>query len=477
MAYGTIKDTHYNPGQTKFTANHSGSIFAFQYGSSVIRDQYEYRTGTNSASKPLKKAPKVVTGTRLETRYRKIYFGKRTKMKVWSKKLGKWMYSRESYFLRPYLAKIPIKTRAIPSLKGFDLPPNNLEYGKLTTEIVAPSSIHSGYYSGTHYYLEGWTAHEMGAAYGMRYGPHPQNEGYYTPSTQAASLADSLSAKCYSKFLDKIKNSKVSIAQALGERKQTVALILDLGSKVAIAIKNLKRGNLTAAISSLVPKNSKQLANDWLQFQYGIRPLLSDIEGAVEILKTDQKFVFDVVATRKGTFGPVPKHDMQGSYGSSYNSHCNVSWDTSVSGDVTVKYKARIRITSPGMQFLTSVGLTNLPALLWELTPWSFVADWFIPIGDYLHKMDALNGTEVMYAHKSVLTHETVTQTKLFYGYKDIGYPTRVTGTTVVDYVKTHFKRTVLTSLPSAPIPRLSDSPLNLGRALNALALLRQLRK
>lgn len=476
MAYGTIKQTYYTTPLTYLSVNGSSQYFKFTYPVNTVKNQSEFRSGTNASVKPFKKVPKVVTGYKLVKRYRKLYLGKRTAVKVWSKKLGKWVYSRESYILSPYLARLPVYSRHIPKFKGLDLPPNQLTYGKVKVTVDSPSTIHCGYGGGKNYYFNGWTAHEMMSGYTV-FGPHPQNEATYVPSIIAASLADSLSTKAYNKLLDKIKNSKVNLAQAMGERKQTAALILDLGSKVANAIRDLKRGNLTSALKSLVPKDSKQLANDWLQYQYGLRPLLSDLEGAVELLKTDQKFVYDVVVTRKENFGPVPKTDMQNSSGKRNDSFYNVVWDTTVFGNVIVKYKARIRITSPGMQSFTSTGLTNPLALLWELTPWSFVADWFLPIGDYLNKIDSLTGIEVMYAHKSVLTHEYVTQTKRFYGLKNAGQPDKITGVSSVTYDKVYFQRIILPSLPSAPIPKLSDSPLNLTRSLNALALLRQLRK
>lgn len=38
------------------------------------------------------------------------------------------------------------------------------------------------------------------------------------------------------------------------------------------------------------------------------------------------------------------------------------------------------------------LGITNPALIAWELLPWSFVADWFVPVGDYLSLLDATLG-------------------------------------------------------------------------------------
>lgn len=50
---------------------------------------------------------------------------------------------------------------------------------------------------------------------------------------------------------------------------------------------------------------------------------------------------------------------------------------------------------TPNVQFLSalgSLGLTNPLDVAWEVLPFSFVVDWFIPIGNWLNVLDAMHG-------------------------------------------------------------------------------------
>lgn len=61
-------------------------------------------------------------------------------------------------------------------------------------------------------------------------------------------------------------------------------------------------------------------------------------------------------------------------------------------GYVTYRHKLS-RALPPAAQLATNVandlfGFSNPAAVLWEATPFSFVADWFFPVGDYLSRLD-----------------------------------------------------------------------------------------
>lgn len=42
-------------------------------------------------------------------------------------------------------------------------------------------------------------------------------------------------------------------------------------------------------------------------------------------------------------------------------------------------------VENPNLHRATTLGLTNPAAIAWELVPFSFVVDWFIPIGNFLN--------------------------------------------------------------------------------------------
>lgn len=48
----------------------------------------------------------------------------------------------------------------------------------------------------------------------------------------------------------------------------------------------------------------------------------------------------------------------------------------------------RFKINNPDLLLPAKVGLTNPLSVAWELIPFSFVVDWFLPIGKYLDALD-----------------------------------------------------------------------------------------
>jgi hypothetical protein len=114
------------------------------------------------------------------------------------------------------------------------------------------------------------------------------------------------------------------------------------------------------------------------------------------------------------------------------------------------------------------LGLKDPSSLVWERLPWSFVADWFIPIQDYLQARaltQSVSGTFV----------KTITEKRVVKGfhYESGGYHFDDPGY-YGKYVKCN--RYVYTSLPDVPLPRfkpLGDVP-SWKRALNAVSLLVQ---
>lgn len=200
----------------------------------------------------------------------------------------------------------------------------------------------------------------------------------------------------------RIKNTKVNLLQAAGERKQTFKLVSDLYRDLRGAAKDLVREFGTGAVRRWcqqgVSAQSKSISNRWLQYQYGIRPLMSDIYGTAETVATHLNKGFPIYL----------------SLGRRYKSH-----DTNTIGIVTNEHdtqiscrlRARFKYEDSVKPNFVSLGLTNPMQLAWELTPWSFVADWAINMGDFLEGFDALLGTSDVVILRSYTKLSTVKST------------------------------------------------------------------
>lgn len=141
------------------------------------------------------------------------------------------------------------------------------------------------------------------------------------------------------------------------------------------------------------------------------------------------------------------------------------------------KLEARRKYTFQAYEEMSAfrqLGLTNPATVVWERVPWSFVVDWFMPIGSYL----ALIG-EVPHLRGRFLQTSSVTQ-------KVSGTPTgaAATGATVnrsvfsghIESTNFWINRVPLGSPPEVPLPRLQVAGAVQGaRIYNAIALLSQI--
>jgi hypothetical protein len=69
----------------------------------------------------------------------------------------------------------------------------------------------------------------------------------------------------------------------------------------------------------------------------------------------------------------------------------------------TVKTSARLRFQSELSRSFQKLGLTNLAGLAWELLPWSFVADWALPIGNWINSIENLAQVDVENSWETIL--------------------------------------------------------------------------
>lgn len=203
----------------------------------------------------------------------------------------------------------------------------------------------------------------------------------------------------------KIKSQRVNLMQALGERKQTAQLITDLAVDLVRVGKSLARTGgaevlVTASDAILgrsrrktrIPwsKSSKRAAQRWNQYQYGIRPLMSDIYGSASAV---------AIQARRGLFHYDVKRKVVVDHRASFGG----TTGENVTTVRTYKQRTRWKYDLGPVPELSSLGLLNPAALVWELTPWSHVADWVLNMGVFLNGLDALAGTHSVNALQSLM--------------------------------------------------------------------------
>lgn len=290
----------------------------------------------------------------------------------------------------------------------------------------------------------------------------------------------SLDRQARTKIRLKLKDQKTNLAQVYAERQQIADLIGDTALRLAKAMVALKKGNLAEAGKNLgvhtsnraVKKHkkahkksqSKATASGWLQLQYGWLPLLGDVVGAAELLaqKLSNEIKGRVVASASREYDEFHNLGYQ-----------NVAYPgiekKYVKAKAEIKYVVYYATTASSLKTAAQIGITNPLQLAWELVPFSFVADWFLPIGDYLSSLDATFGLQFLKGSRTYFVSTNV-HCERKGGILPDGRSTWVdirSRRTLVDT-----QRTVLTDFPSIAMP-VFENPFTLTRAANAIALLR----
>jgi len=204
--------------------------------------------------------------------------------------------------------------------------------------------------------------------------------------------------------LAKFGSGSIDLAESLFEGGQTVKMVTSAMLRVAQAAGEIKRGQFAAAADTLSTELSRRgaaqmrslkaatpnqrLANGWLSYQYGWRPLVSDVYGGIEAYHRKME-VGQVISRAVGK----PIEGRGGSMGFTKNLSPDYLGKRNIN---LAAIPPRVRITATiedkRRRTLQELGLLNPGNLAWNLLPYSFVADWFFGIGDYLAGSTALQG-------------------------------------------------------------------------------------
>lgn len=196
-----------------------------------------------------------------------------------------------------------------------------------------------------------------------------------------------------------------------------------------------------------------QVSGTLLAYRYGVAPLMSDLASTAEILS---KEFDDKVALRKS--GKIPWNGPSGPE--------NGPW----TGHESVVLRATVSCHNPNLLLANRLGIINPQMWLWDATPWSFIVDWWFPVGSFLSSFTAMVGL--------TLDNASVTRTRSYNGTwhinKAFDYMPRVYNGDRILIGKR--KERTLGSLP-IPLAVPYGTGLGIQRGQNALALCAQLLK
>lgn len=329
--------------------------------------------------------------------------------------------------------------------------------------------------------------------------------GHWIPPqpTLPTSGHSALYNKCLTKMPKKVNGENFNSLVFFAEFAKTKQMVLDLAKDISLQFTKMQRSRVKdlsslngrafrekhgftksrfRSDSGLGPNSGlskREIQNVWLEYRYGWRLLVKDIQDALKALHDTRtrRPVFRVTATSREetvqnfTINHLQLTDRYAPPGQVLN---DLSCRRVYKEEVTIK--VRYRDTTPLLGTLQQYGITNPALLVWELIPYSFVFDWLVPVGDYLSTIDTFVGKEFVSGSVSYVTDDFVTSTPINVRADPVN-----SGWVYSKGIKLspntasrrHYKRAALTSFPSASLPSL-DLNLNTQRVLDAISLVTQ---
>lgn len=227
---------------------------------------------------------------------------------------------------------------------------------------------------------------------------------------EAHTMASTASAK--TKVLEDMQDAKWNAALFAAEANKTADLIFNTAKRLAGAYRAVRTGRWGRACELLSIRRPSGPRNEWLAYRYGWTPLLSDVASAAEAAaSTLVERPLRLRVLRRGsstkdttiTTGMFPEVKVQVHTGVEYYLRYRVLRTVETQTKAWLEVEASSRTLMRMEQF----GLANPAALAWELIPFSFVADWFVGVGDYLNAQTALLGLTVVDGGTSQLSVRT----------------------------------------------------------------------
>lgn len=270
------------------------------------------------------------------------------------------------------------------------------------------------------------------------------------------------------KALLEIADQKAGLGEDLATFRQTQRMIAGpagslLGGLQRMARDREMRKHLTKSYNDLLKHGvARKVADKYLEYVYGFKPLMSDIHGIIALMKEKGNKTLLLSGEGKSS------QSCQALCSEVATGNTKTQVDE-ISEEVKVHCKiwGRIDPNCAGLRSLNSLGLLNPLSLAWELVPWSFVVDWFLPIGPVLQALTAPAGLIFVNGSESV-RNSLSGQLKHHYSYYDARASVNAVAYSTIRYEG--YRREVLNSWP---LPGLfaATRPFRGDRSFKALAL------
>lgn len=318
------------------------------------------------------------------------------------------------------------------------------------------------------------------------------------------------------KLLNSISDTKVNTMVAAAEFNKTVAHVAKTATRVYGAIRSLKHGDFRGFTNSLgitsteyqkrrfnkrfnraksdmsqdnrfssqtmtfQRQNSRMssfMSETWLEYSYGWKPLLKDVFDHAKALAELQIERQNVIRFASGRHRTKLKTALRSKAPGSLETYLRESND-----ERWCEYGAAFKLQGGELNTFTQLGIDNPMEVAWEIIPFSFVADWFLPVGEYLRSLTATSGLVFVHGYKSIRDVNSTTTSWFGDGSTVVSGAYKygpLSGNGTATILRMNIIRSKLLAFPTPSLPTFRDPRRTkddgLSRATSAIALLQSL--
>ncbi len=205
-----------------------------------------------------------------------------------------------------------------------------------------------------------------------------------------------------SNLRNKIKDEKWNLSTFLAELPQTQKYLIQVAKELQrayLAMRRALKGDLAylkrlarkgraylrrRGVKGAFNSGSRQISKRWLEFRYAVSPMIYDLDDMLKWLHHQAQ---RPMLSRAAAGATDNWQDLIRGSGNnpSYVNSC------SCQGRAVCYFNVACHADA-----LKRLGLINLAATLWEVTPFSFVVDMFLPVGEFVGQLDAMAGVSVL---------------------------------------------------------------------------------
>lgn len=177
---------------------------------------------------------------------------------------------------------------------------------------------------------------------------------------------------------------------------------------------------------------TKACANAYLEYQFGIAPLLKDLSDIWKQMSDVVREVQDEFAAKGQSDDGITSHytetlafDSSVTYGKGNSRYLQYGIVKKTTFTATMQFNYDYKLREGFEAFLKYWGLSGSAEAFWEATPFSFLADYFVKIGKAIHAMEVDPNVKI-YEHKYCESIKTTFTSGVHVGKTDDGIVTLV---------------------------------------------------